>query len=94
MEFVSGEYEMLIKDIDEVRELLISELGFLVYEWYFHKQKIDTTIKKLAEEKYKKYFIDDVLKKIDKLSPEESKKYLKDLIKNEPLVGIKIMKTV
>ena len=93
MEFISGEYEMLIKDIDEVRELLISEIGALIYEWYFHKQKIDTVIKKLAEEKYKKDFIHDVLKKIDKLSPEETKRYLKDLIKNETLVGIKIMKT-
>jgi hypothetical protein len=33
-----------------------------------------------------------VIDKIDELPPEKAKEYLKELIKNEPLVGIKIMK--
>jgi hypothetical protein len=89
--FVTGEYEMLLSDIDEVRKLLISKLNSRVYDWYLHKSIIESIIKLYAEEKYPQ-FVGRVLDKIDELPLEKVKDYLKELIKNEPLVGIKIMK--
>lgn len=91
-QFIMGEYEMLVSDMDEVRKILSIELKARVYDWYLHKSKIDAVIKKYAENKYKAQFMNRVIDKIDELPPEKAKEYLKELIKNEPLVGIKIMK--
>lgn len=93
-EFISGEYGMLLTDIDEVRKLLSSKLNSRVYDWYLHKGSIDDIIKEYAEDKYKTpQFVGIVMNKIDELSPEKAKEYLKELARKEPLVGIKIMKT-
>ena len=94
-EFVSGEYGMLLSNIDEVRTLLVSKLqNVKVYDWYSHKVRIDSIIKEYAEEKFKEpQFVGSVMSKIDKLSPEKAKEYLKELASKEPLVGIKIMKS-
>ena len=92
LEFVCGEYEMLISDIDEVKTLLTSRMSCSVYDWYFNKLAIDSVIKEYAEEKYKSLqYIEKVLAKIDLLSADDAKNYLKGLIMNEPLVGIKIL---
>ena len=51
-------------------------------------------LKEYAEDKYKTpQFLGIIMNKIDDLSPEKAKEYLKELIKKEPLVGIKIMET-
>ena len=93
LQFVSGEYEMLFSDIAEVRRLLYSKLESKVYNWYLDKNSIDRIIKIYAEEKYKTpQFVGKVIEKIDELPIEKVKEYLKELIKKEPLVGIKIMK--
>jgi hypothetical protein len=92
IQFVSGEYEMLITNINEVRELLISRIRSRIYEWHLHKSAIDALIKSYSEDRYKTLFVSKVIEKIDGLPPEKAKEYLKELIKNEPLVGIKIMK--
>ena len=68
------------------------KLGKNTYEWYEKKSLVDKVIKEYGEEKYRKNYYEQVVKKIDDLNAEAIKTYLKDLIKNEPLVGIKIMK--
>ena len=67
--------------------------GNNVYDWFIRKDSIDKIIKEIATERYNTTYYNEVFNKIDKLPPEQAKKYLKDLIKNEPLVGIKIMKS-
>ncbi len=90
--FVSGEYDVLISDIEEIKDLLFKRLGSNVYEWFIHKNSIDAIIKEFATEKYTTTYYTEVFKKIEKLPPEQVINYLKELIRNEPLVGIKIMK--
>lgn len=91
--YVSGEYDLLLEDVDEIKKLLVKEMGTNVYGWSLRKKEIDDIIKYFATEKYNSTYYNNVFKKIDILSPEQAKNFLKDLIKNEPLVGIKIMKS-
>jgi len=91
--YVSGEYDLLVSDVEEIKNLLLKRLGNNVYEWFIQKNSIDAIIKETATERYNTTYYNEVFNKIDKLPPEQAKKYLKDLIKNEPLVGIKIMKS-
>jgi len=91
-EFVSGEYDMIINDIEAIKNIFLSKLGSDVYEWYLRKSDIDNIVKGYAADEYKTTYYSEVFQKIDSLSPEKAKDYLKELIKNEPLVGIRIMK--
>jgi len=91
-DFVSGEYDLLITDVNEIKILLYERLGSNVYDWLIRKNFIDAIVKEFATKKYITGYYYKVFDKIDKLSTEQLKIYLKDLIKNEPLVGIKIMK--
>lgn len=91
--FAAGDYDMLFNDIEELKNLLIERLGKEVYDWYIRKSSIEAIVKEFATKKYKTSFYNEVYEKIDKLSPEQVKAYLKELIINEPLVGIKIMKS-
>jgi len=91
-QYISGDFEMLITDLDEVKDLLIKKLGNNVYDWYMRKHEIDGIVKEYCTDKYKTSYYSKVFQKIDSLSPEKAKEYLKELIKNEPLVGIRIMK--
>lgn len=93
-EFISGEYDLIINDNDmeEIKSILLRKLGSNVYEWYVRKGEIDNIVKEYASDKYRKSYYSVVFQKIDSLSPEKAKDYLKELIKNEPLVGIRIMK--
>ncbi len=91
--YVCGEYDLLVSDVEEIKNLLIERLGNNVYDWFIQKDSMDKIIKEMATERYNATYYNAVFDKIDKLPPEQAKKYLKDLIKNEPLVGIKIMKS-
>ncbi|MBU0568848.1 hypothetical protein KKC52_12505, partial [bacterium] len=91
--YVCGEYDLLVSDVEEIKDLLLEQLGNNVYDWFIRKDSIDKIIKEIATERYNTTYYNEVFNKIDKLPPEQAKKYLKDLIKNEPLVGIKIMKS-
>lgn len=91
--YIAGDYDLLINDIEEVQNLIVSKLGTNVYEWVIKKSAIDEIVKEYGNEKYKESYYHEVFSKIDRLPAEQVKEYLKELIKNEPLVGIKIMKT-
>jgi hypothetical protein len=90
--FVLGEYSLILPNTTKIRDMLFEKLGKDVYGWFYQKTRIDTIIKAYAEEKYSKEFVKKVLTRIDTLDAQKAKAYLKELIKNEPLVGIKIMK--
>ena len=90
-QYVSGEYDLIIKDTKEIKELLIKQLGDSVYDWFINKVSIDRVVKQYAENKYKTVYYKEVLAKIDNLDPQKVRDYLKELVKNEPLVGIKII---
>ena len=90
--YVAGEYALILTDPGELKGVLFSNLGKGVYDWFFQKLQIDRIIKQHAEDKYKKEYVRKVLSRIDALEDQKVKAYLKDLVKNEPIVGIKIMR--
>jgi hypothetical protein len=83
---------LILSDAGELKRLLTDKLGKNAYGWFDQKTRIEKTIREYAEEKYRNGYFETVLKKIDMLDAKQAKVYLKELIKNEPLVGIKIMK--
>lgn len=91
--FAAGEYDLIITNVDELKDFLFHRLGSKVYDWFIDKSTMDSMVKQFAINEYKKNFYSKVYEKIDKLNSEQVKEYLKELIKNEPLVGIKIMKS-
>lgn len=91
--YIAGEYDILFDNIDELKNLLRKRLGGRVYDWYFKKQEIDRIVKDTARKKYETDFYKNVFDKIDNMPPDKAKEYLKDLIKREFVVGLKIMKS-
>lgn len=90
--FAAGEYEILFEDIEELKTILTEQLGDNVYDWFINKLSLEKTIKEIATEKYTNEFYKNVFQRIDSMEPGKVKDYLKELIKNEPLVGLKIVK--
>lgn len=90
--FAAGEYEILFEDIEELKTILTEQLGDNVYDWFINILSLEKTIKEIATEKYTNEFYKNVFQRIDSMEPGKVKEYLKELIKNEPLVGLKIVK--
>lgn len=90
--FILGEYLTMIDSLEIINDILIKKIGNDIYNWYLKKSEIDRIVKEFAYEFYKDSFYEKVFEKIDVLSPEKAKEYLKELIKNNPIVGINIMK--
>ncbi|KWT75634.1 hypothetical protein [Candidatus Magnetominusculus xianensis] len=93
-EFISGEYEIIFTEADlgELKNILQSESPN-IYNWYHDRDKFADKIKKFGNEKYNGGYYKTVFDEIDRLTPVNAKDYLKELIKNDPLVGIRIMKS-
>ncbi|KJU85633.1 hypothetical protein MBAV_002176 [Candidatus Magnetobacterium bavaricum] len=93
-EFISGEYKILFTetDIDDLKGTFQDKLGANIYEWYNLPEKIDAIVKDRAYKKYRESYSKEIFQKIDALPPDKAKDYLKELVKNDPLVGISIMK--
>ena len=92
-DYVSGEYYLLMPDVEEIKNLLSKRLDNNVYDWTLRKDTIDDIVRETATEKYNAIYYNEVFIKIDNMPSEQAKNYLKNLIKNEPLVGIKILKS-
>jgi len=90
--FVAGEYEVLFENIEEIKDIITQHIGNNCYDWFIYKNEIEDIVKKVATKKYSENFYKQVFTQIDKMAPEKTKVYLKELIKNEPLVGVKILK--
>ncbi|MBF0554175.1 MAG: hypothetical protein HQK96_06390 [Nitrospirae bacterium] len=92
--FISGGYAEIFteSDIEDLKNILQSESPN-IYNWYYDRDKFTDKIEKIGNEKYKDGYYKKVFDEIDNLTPEKAKEYLKELIKNEPLVGIRIMKS-
>jgi len=91
---VAGDYAYLVRNeinLDTIRAEIINRFGNDVYDWSLKQKDISSYIQSFLAEFYKRKTYQEVLKKIDELSAEEAKEYLKELIRQEPLVGIKIL---
>ena len=83
---------IVLDDVDEVKDVLISHLSSNPYGW-LNMPQLSTVLDKFVRDKYLKGRYSLAMERIDHMDAESVKKYLKDLIKNNPTVGIQIIKT-
>lgn len=84
-------YDVMLTDIDEVKNYLQKRISIDPYEW-FGLPEVDTKLRQLAEVKYLSEGNKKALEKIDGMSAEQLKRYLKTLIKDNMIVGMEIIK--
>lgn len=82
---------VMLSNIAEVKDYLRSHVTDVPYYW-FGSPSVQSTLNKMAEAKYNKDGYEITFQKIDQMSAEDVKKYLKDLIKNNKNVGVEIIK--
>lgn len=82
---------VMLSNIAEVKDYLRSHVTDVPYYW-FGSPSAQSTLNKMAEAKYNKDGYEIAFQKIDQMSAEDVKKYLKDLIKNNKNVGVEIIK--
>lgn len=82
---------VVLDNVEEVKEELIHKLSNDPYKW-LGMPTLQTTIAALVRDKYIKGRYSLAMKVIDDMDAETVKTYLKDLIKNNPVVGIQIIK--
>lgn len=85
------DYDVMITDIDDVKQYLSSKVTPDVYDW-FGLPVVEKKLKQMAEAKYNEGGCDKALEKIDNMELADVKRYLKDLIKDDMSVGIAIIR--
>lgn len=90
-EGVIKSYSVMLTDTDEVKDYLYSHITDEPYDW-FALPEIDKKLKQMAEAKYNQGVCNQALAKIDEMDVADVKKYLKDLIKDNMVVGMEIIK--
>ncbi len=84
-------YAIMLTDIQEVKDYLDSHITADPFDW-FGLPEIDKKLRQMAEAKYNQGGCDRALAKIDEMDISDVKKYLKDLIKDNMIVGMEIIK--
>lgn len=86
---ILGIYASILKDTNVVKDS-IDALGYEVYEWSDNPM-VEDKVKKLADAEYNAGGSDIALSTIDKMSDSELKSWLKNLVKKDLDLGIKII---
>ena len=84
-------YGVMLTDIQEVKDYLDSHITSDPFDW-FALPEVDKKLKQMAEAKYNRGGCEQALAKIDEMDIADVKKYLKDLIKDNMVVGMEIIK--
>lgn len=84
-------YAVMLTDIQEVKDYLDSHITAEPFDW-FGLPEVDKKLRQMAEAKYNQGGCDRALAKIDEMDIADIKKYLKDLIKDNMVVGMEIIK--
>lgn len=84
-------YDILLTDLNEVKEYLDRVVSATPYDW-LGLPEVDRKIKKMAEAKYSESGYEKALEKIDSMNNADVKRYIKDLIRENMIVGIEIMR--
>lgn len=84
-------YAVMLTDIDEVKRYLNSRISAEPYEW-FGLPEVDKKLEQMAEDKYVREGCMKALEKIDGMAVDDVKRYLKELIKDNMIVGMEIIK--
>ena len=84
-------YDVMLKDIDEVKNYLDSHITAEPYDW-FMLPEVERKLRQMAEAKYTQTGCNEALEIIDRMDGPNLKRYLKELIKDNMAVGIEIIK--
>ena len=84
-------YAIMLTDIQEVKDYLDSHITADPFDW-FGLPEIEKKLRQMAEAKYNHGGCARALSKIDEMDVSDVKKYLKDLIKDNMIVGMEIIK--
>lgn len=84
-------YAVMLTDIQAVKDYLDSHIGVDPYDW-FGLPEIDKKLRQMAEAKYNQGGCERALAKIEAMDIVDVKKYLKELIKDNMIVGMEIIK--
>lgn len=90
--FFAGEYAYVISSADELKDQIRCVAGSRVYDWYDKANSCRGKVREFAMKCYKLKFRSQAKERIRKLTAEQAQKYLYDLIENDPLLGINILK--
>ena len=91
MERVVGDYAVLLKDPQKVRDYLLSHSTERPFNW-IDNTAIQNQIRAYADKQYKTGGYERAWSVIDDMEPGELREYLKDLISDNVKVGIEILK--
>lgn len=84
-------YAVMLTNIDDVKVYLNHSVSAEPYEW-FGLPEVDKKLKQMAEDKYVHEGYIKALEKIDGMEVDEVKRYLKELVKDNMIVGMEIIK--
>lgn len=88
---IIGRYSVMLTDVQEVKDYLDSHITAEPFDW-FALPEIEKKLHWMAEAKYNQGGCDRALAKIDEMDIADVKKYLKDLIRDNMVVGMEIIK--
>lgn len=84
-------YSVMLSDIEEVKHYLDSRITAEPYDW-FALPEVEKKLQQMAEAKYAQSGCNRALEKIDGMDVSDLKRYLKELIKDNMIVGMEIIK--
>lgn len=84
-------YALMLTDLSEVKDYLKNRTTAEPYDW-FALPEVDRKLSQLAESKYNEGGCNQALEKIENMEVSELKRYLKDLVQDNMLVGLAIIK--
>lgn len=85
------QYAVILTDIHEVKKYLYTHTTAEPYDW-FGLPEVEKKLHQMAEAKYNQGGSEQALAKIDAMDVADVKRYLKDLIKDNMVVGMEIIK--
>jgi hypothetical protein len=88
---IIGEYAVILENVDEVKNYLYEKISMNPYLW-LGAPEVKKKIQQLAEARYNDNGYEKALDKINKMDTESVKTYIKNLIKDDMLLGIQIIK--
>lgn len=88
--FILKQFSSLIENVEETKKLIKNSVTIRPYYW-FCNPTIEDCVKTIAYKKYINGGSDKVDKMIDVMEADQLKKYLKELVKENMIVGIEII---
>lgn len=89
---VMGDYAVILTNVDEIREYLVSHVTDAPYTW-LDNSTVRNKLKSLCEKQYLLKGKDIAMEVINNMDADEAKKYLCNLIADNLTVGIEIIKS-